>query len=118
MLPCQAIRCSFSTKACHGKLDIRLSSEEGDEATTIASSVTVEHAAPQVCFWVYAPLVRSVIQRQVAQAFRKLDMLLENRQEHIEQGCNAVYLAWQSLQTERERYRRQLILQSMDYRYR
>jgi hypothetical protein len=116
MLPRQAIHCSFSTRAFQGKLDIRFSPEEGDEATSIASVVTVEHVAPHGCFWVFAPLVRGMIQRRVAQAFRMLDALLEYRQEQVEQGFNAVYTYWQRLLIERERFYCRLIAQAMRYR--
>ncbi|BCL83841.1 hypothetical protein ccbrp13_63060 [Ktedonobacteria bacterium brp13] len=60
--------------------------------------------------------MRGVIQRQVVRAFRKLDTLLEYRQEQVEQGFNVAYRSWQRLQAEREHFRRQFILQSMQDR--
>lgn len=113
VLPYRVIHCAFSARAFHGTLDIRLSSDEGDEATAVAIQVTVEPLASRGRFWMGVPLVRTMIQRQVARAFRHLDLLLERRQEQAEQGTNAAYRCWQRIQAERESFRRQLILQSL-----
>lgn len=112
MRPCHLIHCSFSTRACRGSLAIRLTSEEGDEATTLAVLITVEQVVLHRCFWILAPLVRTVISLRIRQAFRRLDALLEDRQEQTEQGVNTVYTYWQQVQAERECFRRQLMAQS------
>jgi hypothetical protein len=114
--PSHSIDCSFSTRICRGRLAIQLASVEGDEATTLATLITVEQIVPRGCFWMLAPLVRTMITLRIRWAFRRLDALLEDRQEQTEQGLNAVYTCWQQVQAERERFQRQLLAQSLHYR--
>ncbi len=110
------IDCSFSTRIYRGRLAIRLVPEEGDEATLLATLVTVEQVVPLGGCWMLAPLVRTMITLRIRQAFHRLEALLEDRQKQAEQGLNAVYTCWQQVQAERERFHRQLLAPSLHYR--
>ena len=114
--PSHSIDCSFSTRRYRGHLAIQLVPVEGNEATVLATLVTVEQVVPRSCSWMLAPLVRTLIALRIKHAFRRLDALLEERQEQAEQGLNAVYTCWQQVQAERERFHRQLLAQSLHYR--